>query len=88
LTKEGIERGFHRSLRGVQLDFFFMPLMHSESLSDHDLLAQLGHGGNRYARQHRDIIARFGRFPHRNKTLGRESTAEEASYLARSRASF
>jgi uncharacterized protein (DUF924 family) len=88
LTKEGIERGFHGSLRGAQLDFFFMPLMHSESLSDHDLLAQLGHGRNRYARQHREIIARFGRFPHRNETLGRESTAEEASYLARSRPSF
>jgi len=84
LTKEGIERGFHGSLRGAQLDFFFMPLMHSESLSDHDLLTQLGHGGNRYARQHREIIARFGRFPHRNETLRRESTTEEASYLARS----
>jgi len=58
LTKEGIERGFHGSLRGAQLDFFFMPLMHSESLSDHDLLTQLGYGGNRYARQHRKIIAR------------------------------
>jgi uncharacterized protein (DUF924 family) len=81
LTKEGIERRFDRSLSGAQVDFFFMPLMHSESLSDHDLLAQMGHGGNRYARQHREIIARFGRFPHRNKTLGRESTAEEASYL-------
>jgi uncharacterized protein (DUF924 family) len=88
LTKEGIARGFHGSLKGARLDFLFMPLMHSESLSDHDLLAQLGHGGNRYARQHREIIARFGRFPHRNETLGRESTAEEASYLARSDASF
>jgi uncharacterized protein (DUF924 family) len=88
LTKEGVERGFHGSLRGAQLDFFLMPLMHSESLSDHDLLAQLGHGGNRYARQHREIIARFGRFPHRNEILERESTAEEASYLTRSRPSF
>jgi uncharacterized protein (DUF924 family) len=88
LTKEGIEKGFHGSLRGAQLDFFFMPLMHSESLSDHDLLAQLGYGGNRYARQHRKIIVRFGRFPHRNEMLGRKSTAEEASYLVRSRPSF
>jgi len=88
LTKEGIERGFHGSLRGAQLDFFLLPLMHSESLTDHDLLTQLGYGGNRYARQHRKIIARFGRFPHRNEMLGRESTADEASYLARSRPSF
>jgi uncharacterized protein (DUF924 family) len=88
LTKEGIAREFHGSLEGAQLDFLFMPLMHSESLSDHDLLAQLGHGGNRYAREHREIIARFGRFPHRNETLGRESTPEEASYLLQTDASF
>lgn len=81
LTKEGIEKGFDRSLNGAQLDFFYMPLMHSESLSDQDLLIKLGHGDNRYAREHREIVARFGRFPHRNTTLGRKSTAEEVSYL-------
>jgi uncharacterized protein (DUF924 family) len=82
LTKEGIKRGFDRSLIGDQLDFFYMPLMHSEALSDHDLLLEQGHGDNRYAREHGEIIARFGRFPHRNQTLERESTVEEASYLA------
>ena len=85
LTKEGVKRGFDRSLTEVQLDFFYMPLMHSEALSDHDLLLELleqGYGDNRYAQEHREIIARFGRFPHRNQTLGRESTIEEASYLA------
>jgi uncharacterized protein (DUF924 family) len=82
LTKEGIKRGFDRSLTGPQLDFFYMPLMHSEALSDHDLLLEQGHGDNRYAQEHREIIARFGRFPHRNQTLGRESTVEEALYLA------
>jgi uncharacterized protein (DUF924 family) len=82
-TKEGIERGFDRALRSAaQLDFFYMPLMHSEALSDHDLLCERGHGDNRYARQHREIIARFGRYPHRNAALGRASTPEEASYLA------
>ncbi len=55
----------------------------SESLSDQELLIKLGYGGNRYAREHYEIIARFGRFPHRNEALGRQSTAEEASYLAR-----
>jgi uncharacterized protein (DUF924 family) len=59
-----------------------MPLMHSELISDHDLLIELGRGDNRYARHHREMIARFGRFPHRNQTLGRETTAEEAAYLA------
>jgi uncharacterized protein (DUF924 family) len=82
LTKEGIKRGFDRSLTEAQLDFFYMPLMHSEALSDHDLLLEQGHGDSRYAQEHREIIARFGRFPHRNQTLGRESTVEEASYLA------
>ena len=85
LTKEGIEKGFDRTLAGTQLDFFYMPLMHSELPRDHELLLKLGHGGNRYAREHREIIARFGRFPHRNEALGRRSTADEAKYLERSR---
>jgi uncharacterized protein (DUF924 family) len=46
----------------------------NEALGDEDLI--------RWARHHRDIVARFGRFPHRNPILGRESTAEERTYLA------
>jgi uncharacterized protein (DUF924 family) len=88
LTKEGIERGFERSLSGAQLNFFYMPLLHSESLNDQDLLIEPGHGDNRHARQYHEIIARFGRFPHRNETLGREYTAEEVAYLARPRSSL
>jgi uncharacterized protein (DUF924 family) len=82
LAKEGIEKGFDRSLQPAEQDFFYMPLMHSELLSDHDLLIKLGRGEDRYARHHREIIASFGRFPHRNQTLRRETTAEEALYLA------
>ena len=82
LTKEGIRQGFDRSLTEAQLDFFYMPLMHSEALDDHDILLEQGHGNNRYAQEHREIIARFGRFPHRNQTLGRDCSVEEASYLA------
>jgi uncharacterized protein (DUF924 family) len=82
LTKEGIDKRFDSALNGAQLDFFYMPLMHSERLGDHDLLAARGRGDDRYARHHRAIIARFGRFPHRNAVLGRENTAEEAAYLA------
>jgi uncharacterized protein (DUF924 family) len=88
LTKEGIVGGLDRSLSGAQLNFFYMPLMHSESLSDQDLLIERGHGDNRYAREHHEIIARFGRFPHRNQTLGRENTTEEVAYLARPRSSL
>jgi uncharacterized protein (DUF924 family) len=83
LTKEGIEQGFDRNFADAQRNFFYMPLMHSESLSDQELLIRLGFGDNRYAREHHETIVRFGRFPHRNQALGRQSTAAEAAYLVR-----
>lgn len=66
--------------------FFFMPFQHSEDLGDQDfccaLFASLGNEDNdKYAIEHRDIVARYGRFPHRNEVLGRASTAEELDYL-------
>jgi len=66
--------------------FFFMPFQHSEDLGDQDfcctLFASLGNEDNdKHAIEHRDIVARFGRFPHRNELLGRTSTAEELDYL-------
>jgi len=66
--------------------FFFMPFQHSEDLGDQDfcctLFATLGNPENdRYAVEHRDIVARFGRFPHRNEVLGRECTSDELDYL-------
>ncbi|HEY6981448.1 DUF924 family protein [Reyranella sp.] len=66
--------------------FFYMPFQHSEALADQELACALfaGLGGEdsvKYAIGHRDIIARFGRFPHRNDVLGRECTAEEFDYL-------
>jgi uncharacterized protein (DUF924 family) len=82
LTKQGIDNGFDRSFTGAELDFFTMPLMHSESLSDHALLIAKGYGGNRYAREYYETIARFGHFPHRNAILGRKNTAEEDAYLS------
>lgn len=87
-TREGIERGFDGVLSEAQLEFFYMPLMHSESLSDHDLLCERGRGDDPYELQHREIIARFGRYPHRNAVLGRDSTPEEASYLTGPHESF
>ncbi|HUZ13408.1 MAG TPA: DUF924 family protein [Caulobacteraceae bacterium] len=74
------------SLRG----FFYLPFMHSETLADQDLGVELHQAlaratndpqAARWALQHRDIIARFGRFPHRNRALGRETTAEEQAFL-------
>lgn len=66
--------------------FFYLPFMHSEDLADLDrcieLNTALGGESLRFARHHRDIVARFGRFPHRNPVLGRPSTPEEERFLA------
>lgn len=65
--------------------FLFLPLMHSENLIDQDasvaLFAAAGMD-TRWAEHHRQIVQRFGRFPHRNANLGRQSTPEELAYLA------
>lgn len=66
--------------------FFYMPFQHSELLSDQELGCALFAPFNdpemmKYAVEHRDIIARFGRFPHRNEVLGRTSTDDELEYL-------
>ena len=66
--------------------FFYMPFEHSEAIADQDravrLFIALGNGDLLgYANAHRDAIVRFGRFPHRNAALGRDSSAEEAAWL-------
>jgi uncharacterized protein (DUF924 family) len=66
--------------------FFYMPFQHSEDLADQELCCALfkalGNPDNdKYAIDHRDIVARFGRFPHRNEVLDRASTTEEIEYL-------
>jgi uncharacterized protein (DUF924 family) len=66
--------------------FFYLPLMHSEDLPDLErcvaLNQELGGEHLRFARHHRDIVARFGRFPHRNALLGRRSSQDEEAFLA------
>jgi len=66
--------------------FFYLPFMHSESLADQERSVALCSRANpenlRFAQHHRDIVARFGRFPHRNALLGRESTPQEREFLA------
>lgn len=82
----GIEQAYDRQITRSQLSFFYMPLMHSEQL-DHqersvDLFERAGLDSNiRFAKHHREIIRRFGRFPHRNIILGRQSTEAERVYL-------
>jgi len=72
--------------------FAYLPFEHSESLADQEraceLMQPLGDEQYRYAIAHRDIIARFGRFPHRNAILGRASTPEEVAFLATPGSSF
>ena len=87
ITKAAISRQFDRQLPRNRVAFLYMPLMHSEDMADQDLSVKLFEAAGlaenaRFARHHRGIVARFGRFPHRNAILGRESTAEELTWLA------
>jgi uncharacterized protein (DUF924 family) len=86
LAQQAVALGADRSLSAPQRAFLYMPYMHSESrhvhLQSERLFTSLGAEGNlRSALQHKAIIDRFGRYPHRNATLGRTSTAEEAAFL-------
>jgi uncharacterized protein (DUF924 family) len=97
------ERGEDRVLRGHHRVFIYMPFMHSERLVDQDRCSELfaqfhdeAKGRLReelannlaFAQRHRDVIARFGRFPHRNQVLGRSSSSEEQSFLSQPGSSF
>lgn len=86
LCHHAVSRGFDRELETKKKQFLYMPLMHSEALGDQDraveLFTALGNeNARKYAVEHRDIIARFGRFPHRNRVLDRENTSEELAFL-------
>lgn len=86
-TKQAIQRGLDRKVSPELRAFMLMPLMHSEALPDQELLLTLLDPGAeaetyRFAVIHRDIIARFGRFPHRNACLGRDTTPQEQDFLA------
>jgi len=87
LAVAAIDRGWDRSLDAEQQLFLYMPLMHREDLADQDRAVALFEAagledGLKWARHHRDIVRRFGRFPHRNAILGRTDTAAEREYLA------
>lgn len=81
-----IARGFDRQVEDGLRRFFYLPFMHSESLVDQERCVALNEGAGpdalRWARHHRDVVARFGRFPHRNAVLGRTSTPEEERFMA------
>jgi len=101
--RDGLVDGAHLALRPIERVFFYLPLEHSERLEDQERslalfqeLAQDMAGEDRpvfdgfvnFAVRHRDIIERFGRFPHRNCILGRLSTPEEVAFLQQPGSSF
>lgn len=93
-----VDAGQDRSLPGVMRQFVYLPFEHAETLAAQQRALQLFEGLERdepalagllqWARKHHDIVARFGRFPHRNALLGRASTAEEIEFLRQPGSSF
>jgi uncharacterized protein (DUF924 family) len=102
VASKAVEAGFDRALSPIERMFLYLPFEHSESLADQERSMALFESlpvtatfsaAERdnvvdYARRHKEIIERFGRFPHRNAALGRESTPEEIAFLAGPNSSF
>jgi uncharacterized protein (DUF924 family) len=87
ICRQALKRGWDRGLSRSTRQFLYMPLMHSESRADQRLslrlFTRLGDAQiTRFARDHARMIARFGRFPHRNQTVGRKSTPAELAAIA------
>lgn len=102
-THSALNKGWDQKLRGNERVFLYMPLMHSESLEEQERCVELFEAMHQsvqgprknaiasnlhFAKQHRDIIQRFGRFPHRNKILSRVSSDEEKEFLTQPGSSF
>jgi uncharacterized protein (DUF924 family) len=86
IADAAISSGFDKAVDKDLRAFFYLPFMHSEDIEDQDycvaLCRALGDEDNlKYAEIHAEIIRRFGRFPHRNPVLGRETTPEEMAFL-------
>lgn len=91
ITNHALAQGFERQVLPVERIFFYLPLEHSENLADQERCVELVRSlaANHpefesyldYAQRHHDVIKQFGRFPHRNEILGRETTPAEAEFL-------
>ncbi|MGG6297289.1 DUF924 family protein [Leptolyngbya sp. AN02str] len=98
IAKQAISQGFDQQLAPIQRIFLYLPLEHSEDVQDqfqsvvlfrtlHQAAPELTDVYD-YALRHREVIAQFGRFPHRNRILGRTSTPEEIEFLKQPGSSF
>ncbi|MEZ5815158.1 MAG: DUF924 family protein [Alphaproteobacteria bacterium] len=88
VAKQALHKGFDQILEPVKRGFLYLPFQHSETLSDQKksvelfgAMAEENPAGDMYAKRHLVPIEKFGRFPHRNEVLGRESTDEELEFL-------
>jgi uncharacterized protein (DUF924 family) len=86
VARAAVEAGFHLAVEPELRQFFLLPFEHSEDLADQDFALAVASELDdahalKWAALHREIIARFGRFPHRNACLGREMTAPEQEHL-------
>jgi uncharacterized protein (DUF924 family) len=86
VAERALARGYDQATGSTMRPFFYLPFMHSEALVDQDrcvrLYEALGDAEQlRYAREHRDVIEKFGRFPGRNRALARETTRAEREFL-------
>ena len=93
LAQEAVHHGYDKQLNNDERGFLLMPYMHSESIQVHEealkLFAEPGlESKYDYEVRHKQIVDRFGRYPHRNSILGRESTAEEVAFLEQPGSSF
>ena len=96
IARAAVARGFDQALHPVQRMFLYLPYEHAEDLATQDesvrlfetMRDALGELTIDYAHRHRDVIRRFGRFPHRNAALGCASTPEEVEYPAQPGAGF
>jgi len=86
VTGRAVSRGFDRGFPNPERQFFYLPFEHSEDLGDQErccaLFGAMGDAeSTKWAEHHRDIVRRFGRFPHRNAMLGRQTTPQEQAFL-------
>jgi uncharacterized protein (DUF924 family) len=92
-AKEAIRKGYDKEINSEYLSFLYMPFMHSEEKEIHELALELFSqpgmdGAYEFELKHKAIIDRFGRYPHRNAILERDSTPEEIEFLKEEGSSF